>query len=160
MIASWLPNVEDENKSLHTGYFTSVTPSSYPSKSWQVVVRYDKYYNFYCKIYRPLESCFPSGMENLFPDDRWKTRIFGVNDEVRNARRNGLDLWFRELIINPKVILHDVLRKELYEFLEVEKHKALLKSTENLNLPPPNSFFAPTRRASHSSGLNPSVKQK
>ena len=131
----------------------------HPNKSWQIVARYDKYYKFYRKICKMLESCLPSGMVNLFPNDRWKTRIFGVNDEVRNARRNGLDLWFRELIINPRVILHDVLRKELYEFLEVEKHKAHLNSKENLNLPPPNSFFAPNRRASYTSGLNPSVKQ-
>ena len=121
----------------------------HPNKSWQIVARYDKYYKFYRKICKMLESCLPSGMVNLFPNDRWKTRIFGVNDEVRNARRNGLDLWFRELIINPRVILHDVLRKELYEFLEVEKHKAHLNSTENTLIdkePTLNEIFAPRKR--------------
>jgi hypothetical protein len=107
-VSTWLPNIEDkESKSFHTGYFSTVRFSFESSGSWQVsqekgirwtyestvsvifcfrlqvIARYAKYYNLWCSLYTKLEQSFPQGMMHPFPDDRWKSKLFGVTGQYR-----------------------------------------------------------------------------
>ena len=68
-----------------------------------------------------------------FPDDRWRTKFFGVNDDTRSGRQKALDGWFRELVTSPKVMLDANLRKYLFEFLEVEKNKTIASEIQVLS---------------------------
>lgn len=150
--ASWLPNIEDkDSKELHTGYIATISFSSFPAASWQMIARFDKFYRFYCKFYRQIADVFPRGMLHNFPDDRWKSRFFGVDDNVRNLRQKGLDLWFREICINPRFMLDLKLRSALYEFLDVFKNQDLIDRISALTISEKREeshVIAPNRRAS------------
>jgi len=113
---------------MHTGYIATVAFAVHPSRSWQMITRYATYYNFYCKFHKELSASTPRGMLYPFPNDRIKTRFFGVNDETRNLRQKGLDLWLREICMNPRVMLDLKLRSAFYDLLDVHKNKALLDS--------------------------------
>ena len=111
-VLSWLPNIQDpDSNEPHTGYFATVYLTSRPSHQWQVVARFAKFYNLHSKMKKLCyeKLFFPGGMTCPFPDDRWKSKFFGVNDEVRDKRRNGLDGWFRELAMSPQVILGTII---------------------------------------------------
>jgi hypothetical protein len=74
-VSSWLPDIEDPgSRELHTGYYMSISLTSFPAHRWQIVARYAKYYELYCRIHKSLESVFPNGMTHPFPDDRLKSR--------------------------------------------------------------------------------------
>ena len=126
-VSSWLPNIEDpDSKEMHTGYFATVYLTSRPTHQWQVIARFGKFYNLYSRMKKSsYEKLFPGGMTCPFPDDRWRTKFFGVNDDTRSGRQKALDGWFRELVTSPKVMLDANLRKYLFEFLEVEKNKTI-----------------------------------
>jgi len=149
-----MPNIEDpETRELHTGYFISVNMTYQLNNSWQIIARYAKFYGLYCKLSKALTVHFPNGMLNLFPNDRWKTMIFGVTDSVRNSRQKGLDLWLRELVMNPKLMLDKSARSILFDFLEVDKHKGQFQvSSEYRTVSKEQSkrkeqMLAPSRRA-------------
>jgi hypothetical protein len=53
-----------------------------------------------------------------------------VNDETRNKRRELLDAWIRELLMNPKLIFDFDTRSELYKFLDVPKNLRIADSLD------------------------------
>lgn len=123
-VSSWLQeSTEEINQKLHTVYAIEISLTARPTESWQIFRSYSSqlYSNLYVKLYPYLNGAFLQEMTHPFPDDFWKGRIFGVSTEMRDWRKRGLDLWFKELITNPKIILNDVCQEILYEFLEVPR---------------------------------------
>ena len=133
-VSSWLPNIQDpESQELHTGYFATIQLTSRPTHQWQVIARFGKFYQLYLKLKKAsFEKLFLNGMACPFPEDRWKTKIFGVSDDTRDWRQKALDGWFRELVMSPKVMLDVNLRKSLFEFFEVDKNKAIASEIQVL----------------------------
>jgi len=132
-ITSWLPNIEDpETKELHTGYIMTICFSLDPRFSWQKVTRFSKLSDLHKTIYRSLEAAFPAGMLSPFPSQDWlKTKFFGVTDEIRDERLKSLDLWIRELMLNPRVFFDDEACSVLVNFLGVSKHTQEMVSSFN-----------------------------
>jgi len=44
----------------------------------------------------------------------------GINDHICNSRREKLDHWLREIVMNPGIILDPESRNIIYDFLEVD----------------------------------------
>jgi hypothetical protein len=123
-VSSWLQESstsEVTDQKMHTVYEIKITLTARPAESWQIYRSYSSqlYSNLYSTLYPHLKGAFHQEMTHPFPDDYWKGRIFGVSTEMRDWRQRGLDLWFKELTMNPKIILNDVCQGILYKFLEV-----------------------------------------
>ena len=130
-VNSWMPYAEyDSNISgLHrTYYLTTVYFSLKSTYTWQISLPYSDYYNVFCALNDSISESFTSGMKYPFPNDYWKAKLIGVSDETKNWRRSNMDLWFRELVLNPIFMLNDDSRTILYEFLEVPKNKEIVLS--------------------------------
>lgn len=45
--------------------------------------------------------------------------VFGLTDAVRNDRQLALDKWFKEITVNPLMMMQGHVLKELFAFLDV-----------------------------------------
>ena len=122
-VSSWLPKKFDEKlRTPHTAFMLVVASTSRRLNHWQLEIPYASLHAFYIQTYNEVSKKFPSGMDNAFPDDLWRGTLFGVSDEMRDWRQKGLDKWFRELLLNPKMFIDVTTRSQLYEFLRVADH--------------------------------------
>ena len=150
----WLPNVKDEAGATHTSFYINVT-MTLGNESWRIGRRYSEFYKFYSTIYNQLCKSFPNGMKNIFPSDRLSNWLSLTNQEtINDSRRKSLDAWFKELVNNPALMLHDATRKVVYSFLEVDENMAKIVKTSEIVKP---TRPIPTHSRSNIAKIPPSI---
>jgi hypothetical protein len=85
-------------------YILTVSPSGTPY-SFTVSRRYSLLHELYLKIRPVLETAFPHGMHSLFPCNRIKGYVKGSTDQLCDTRKEEIDKWFREILLNPRVMI-------------------------------------------------------
>ena len=115
-----MPNKDPGTGGEYTLYYISVV-DTFTDKSCQLTKRYSEFHALYLTIYPYLVQEFTRGMQNLFPDDRVSSWFTRETDKLRNARREYLDGWLRECLLNPLLMLNPKARPKILEFLETEK---------------------------------------
>lgn len=88
------------------GYIVNLTIGAAVNISWQVVMRYSKFLEFFNEVQR---ECSKAKVDiniinNKFPQDRLTNWLKGMTDEVRNSRKKALDSWLRELFSTPMIM--------------------------------------------------------
>lgn len=129
-VGSWLPNVLDESIGTeHTTYFMSIHLAPL-NISWQLSKRFALFHDFNKKIRREIARAFPEGMKQPFPDNRMQAWMWGMSDKVRDVRRDGLNKWFQELLLNRRFMLNCDAVKLIHEFIELNRYVEKLRDTK------------------------------
>jgi hypothetical protein len=128
-VGSWLPNFDDQS----TGYIVTVTIGAAVNISWQVVLRYSKFLEFYNEVYRETARLKVDieMTQNKFPQDRLSNWFKGMTDDVRNKRKSQLDSWLRELFATPAIMtIPEVFAFLCYRFEVTDDHLRAVSDTQ------------------------------
>jgi len=70
----------------------------------------------------PSFKAFPKGMEFNYPEASYSSVFFGVGEEERIDRMVKLGKWFKEITLNPLMMLQANVRLLIHDFLSMEKY--------------------------------------
>ena len=106
----------------YTAYVVTVEHHCSGAK-WVLHKTYEQFYKLHQQLAPAAAKAFPPGFEAnyKFPLEWLPGSWFTLTDALRRSRMEAINLWFRELYLNPVMLLQSKVLMTLMKFLNAKE---------------------------------------
>lgn len=115
-IVSWMPGLSNE-----TVFHITITHHT-ENKIWSIEKSCAEFDQLNSALKVPGYKAFPKGMEFPYPEASYSSVFFGVSEKERIDRMVKLNQWFKEIILNPLMMLQSNVRLLVHDFISMDNH--------------------------------------
>ena len=125
-VSSWMP-VVIAAKTKYYVYIVHVVPHQMERKSYIIEKRYSSFRTLYLVLLEDIDKAFPEGMKNPFPNVSYFSFatccpcLERDKEAILNQRVEALNLWMRELCLEPKFMNNQEAFVIFNTFLQSDK---------------------------------------